>query len=94
MTALLLMTGLTAAHAQGIRVHYKNGNTVDIPAALFDHMSPGYVKNTDPDIPDIPDNPDTGDLSNPGLWAGVLLLSGLALGGVIVTGRKARRAER
>lgn len=58
MTALLLMTGLTAAHAQGIRVHYKNGNTVDIPAALFDHMSPGYQKNTDPDIPD---NPDTGD---------------------------------
>ena len=40
------------------------------------------------------DNPDTGDLSNPGLWTGVLLLSGLALGGVIVTGRKARRAER
>ncbi len=61
MTALLLTTGLTAAQAQGIRVHYKNGNTVDIPAALFDHMSPGYVKNTDPDIPDIPDNPDTGD---------------------------------
>lgn len=61
MTALLLMTGLTAVQAQGIRVHYKNGNTVDIPAALFDRMSPGYVKNTDPDIPDIPDNPDTGD---------------------------------
>ena len=40
------------------------------------------------------DNPDTGDLSNPGLWTGVLLLSGLVLGGVIVTGRKARRAER
>ena len=40
------------------------------------------------------DNPDTGDLSNPGLWTGVLLLSGLALGGVIATGRKARRAER
>ena len=58
MTALLLTTGLTAAQAQGIRVHYKNGNTVDIPAALFDHMSPGYQKNTDPDIPD---NPDTGD---------------------------------
>ena len=61
MTALLLMTGLTTAQAQGIRVHYKNGNTVDIPAALFDHMSPGDVKNTDPDNPDIPDNPDTGD---------------------------------
>lgn len=46
MTALLLMTGLTAAQAQGIRVHYKNGNTVDIPAALFDHMSPGYQQST------------------------------------------------
>ena len=56
--ALLLWAGLPTAQAQGIRVHYKNGNTVDIPAALFDHMSPGYQKNTDPDIPD---NPDTDD---------------------------------
>ncbi len=56
--ALLLWAGLPTAQAQGIRVHYKNGNTVDIPAALFDHMSPGYQKNTDPDIPDDPDTDD------------------------------------
>ena len=46
MTALFLMTGLAAAQAQGIRVHYKDGNTVDIPAALFDRMSPGYQQST------------------------------------------------
>ena len=58
MTALLLMTGLTAAQAQGIRVHYKNGNTVDIPAALFDRMSPGYQQSTidDGDDPVDPDS--------------------------------------
>ena len=59
--ALLLWAGLPTAQAQGLRVHYKDGNTVDIPAALFDHMSPGYVKKTDPDIPDVPDDPDTDD---------------------------------
>ena len=59
--ALLLWAGLPTAQAQGLRVHYKDGNTVDIPAALFDHMSPGYEKQTDPDIPDIPDDPDPDD---------------------------------
>ena len=44
--ALLLMAGLPAAQAQGIRVHYNNGDVVDIPAALFDRMSPGYLKTT------------------------------------------------
>jgi hypothetical protein len=56
--ALLLWAGLATAQAQGVRVHYKDGNTVDIPAALFDHMSPGYVKQTDPDNPDDPDTDD------------------------------------
>ena len=56
--ALLLWAGLPTAQAQGLRVHYKDGNTVDIPAALFDHMSPGYLKKTDPDIPDDPDTDD------------------------------------
>lgn len=44
--ALLFTTGLTAAQAQGVRVHYNNGDVVDIPAALFDHMSPGLQKAT------------------------------------------------
>lgn len=46
VAALLIVAGLQTAEAQGIRVHYKNGNTVDIPAALFDRMSPLYVKTT------------------------------------------------
>ena len=44
--ALLFTAGLTAAQAQGIRVHYNNGDVVDIPAALFDRMSPGHLKTT------------------------------------------------
>lgn len=57
--ALLLLAGLPSAQAQGIRVHYKNGTTVDISAALFDHMSPGYQKKTTgDDDPVNPDNPD------------------------------------
>ena len=46
--ALLLMAGLPSAQAQGIRVHYKNGNTVDVPASLFDHMSPSDINQTNP----------------------------------------------
>ena len=46
VAALLVAAGLQTAQAQGIRVHYKDGNTVDVPAALFDHMSPFYVKTT------------------------------------------------
>ena len=46
VAALLVAAGLRTAQAQGIRVHYKDGNTVDVPAALFDHMSPFYVKTT------------------------------------------------
>ena len=46
VAALLIAAGLQTAQAQGIRVHYKDGNTVDVPAALFDHMSPFYVKTT------------------------------------------------
>ena len=38
---LLFMAGLQTTLAQGIRVHYNNGNVVDIPAALFDRMEPG-----------------------------------------------------
>lgn len=56
VAALLIVAGLQTAEAQGIRVHYKNGNTVDIPAALFGQMSPGYEKTTiidDPEDPDI-----------------------------------------
>jgi hypothetical protein len=58
VAALLIAAGLQTAEAQGIRVHYKNGNTMDIPAALFDRMSPGYSKTTindddDPEDPDI-----------------------------------------
>lgn len=41
--ALLLWAVLPSAQAQGIRVHYKNGTTTDIPAALFDHLSPYIV---------------------------------------------------
>ena len=40
------------------------------------------------------DSPETGDTSNPALWTGLLLLSGAALGGVIVCARKSRRASR
>ena len=40
------------------------------------------------------DGPDSGDLSDPGLWTAVMLLSGLALGGVLLGSRKARRAGR
>ncbi len=39
-------------------------------------------------------SPETGDPFNPALWTGLLLLSGAALGGVIVCGRKSRRGER
>ena len=39
-------------------------------------------------------SPETGDASNPALWTGLLLLSGAALGGVVVYGRKSRRASR
>lgn len=46
VAALLLVAGLQTTQAQGVRVHYKNGNVVDIPAALFDHMSPAYLKST------------------------------------------------
>ncbi len=46
--ALLLMAGLPTAQAQGIRVHYKNGNTVDVPASLFDHMSPSDIDQANP----------------------------------------------
>ena len=46
VAALLVVAGLQTVEAQGIRVHYNNGNTVDVPAALFDHMSPGYQKTT------------------------------------------------
>ena len=46
--ALLLMAGLHTAQAQGIRVHYKNGNTVDVPASLFDHMSPSDIDQANP----------------------------------------------
>ena len=56
VAALLIAAGLQTAEAQGIRVYYKNGNTVDIPAALFGQMSPGYEKTTiidDPEDPDI-----------------------------------------
>ena len=38
---LLFMAGLQTTLAQGIRVHYNNGDVVDIPAALFDRMEPG-----------------------------------------------------
>jgi len=46
VAALLIAAGLQTAQAQGIRVHYKDGNTVDVPAALFDRMSPFYRKTT------------------------------------------------
>ena len=46
VAALLVAAGLQTAQAQGIRVHYKDGNTVDVPAALFDRMSPFYRKTT------------------------------------------------
>ncbi len=39
-------------------------------------------------------SPETGDPFQPALWTGLLLLSGTALGGVIVYGRKSRRANR
>ena len=59
VVALLLVAGLPTAKAQGIRVHYKNGSVVDIPAALFDRMSPAYQESTvDDDDPVGPVTPD------------------------------------
>lgn len=46
VAALLLVAGLQTANAQGIRVHYKNGNVTDVPVALFDRFSPYYKKTT------------------------------------------------
>lgn len=40
------------------------------------------------------DSPDTGDFGAPGLWAGLMLFSGLGLGAVALSGRKLRRASR
>lgn len=59
VVALLLVAGLPTAQAQGIRVHYKNGSVTDIPAALFDRMSPAYQESTvDDDDPVGPVTPD------------------------------------